>query len=93
MRETLIYLSHLDHVDTEKQVCDSERTDLILYLGIEKPFCDACFVCILNFNFIIWRPMLFHIHLKSTVCLQVSFIFYFSSNGQIKMEIYVSWFF
>lgn len=26
MRETLIYLSHLDHDDTEKQVCESEST-------------------------------------------------------------------
>lgn len=26
MRETLIYLSHLDHDDTERQVSESERT-------------------------------------------------------------------
>ena len=28
MRETLIYLSHLDHDDTEKQVCELQFGDL-----------------------------------------------------------------
>jgi len=48
MRETLIYLSHLDHDDTEKQVCESERTGLILFCQEMKSHCNSFFVCILN---------------------------------------------
>ena len=39
MRETLIYLSHLDHDDTEKQVCELESTASILLRKTIVSFC------------------------------------------------------
>lgn len=38
MRETLIYLSHLDHDDTEKQVCELESSGSVLFFKGDKLF-------------------------------------------------------
>lgn len=48
MRETLIYLSHLDHEDTEKQVCDCKRIDILkLYTDpIDMEALNASLSCI-----------------------------------------------